>query len=299
MKFWREFRLSDLRFKLLKCVLVSLLAGSLPGARADDAEAGGAGESTPLPWERGFVKLGGLVSVLDSTLTFGLQSGSGVKINGEDELGLDSKLTVIRAEGMFRPGDSRRQQLDVSYAGFHRDGDTTLSGGMTIDNITYPAGADVRTVFNFDLIRASYSYALVQTERMRLAVGAGAYVVPVKYGVDIQTTTGRSALEGGDATLPLPELALRAEFQLLPKLFLNASIDGIYFNVSDLKVGLLDTTVALEYRPWRYFGLGFGYSGTLAEVESESTHSHYPGGNSVGNVHVRYSGLSLYGKFTF
>src|SRR5689334_9420966 len=83
-------------------------------------------DSKYLPWEKGSVKVGGFISAFDSTLTFG-RAGSGATFNAEDRLGLDSSLTVIRADAMFRPGPTRRHEIDISYAGYHRDGNATLS----------------------------------------------------------------------------------------------------------------------------------------------------------------------------
>jgi hypothetical protein len=121
----------------------------------------------------------------------------------------------------------------------------------------------------------------------------------VRYGLEIQTQGGRSAVEGADTTLPLPALALRGEFQLIPKLFLYSGIDAMYLEISDFKGSLLDVNVGLEYRPWKHFGLGLGYNSMAVKVEAEESSSRYPGANFVGNVDVRFSGLLLYGKFSF
>jgi len=136
---------------------------------------------------------------------------------------------------MYRPGKSLRNQIDFSYAGYHRRGTTTLSQGISIGNTTYPVGATVESVFNFDIIRGTYSYALLQDERMRIALGLGVFAVPLHYSLKGETTGGRAVVEGADTTLPLPALALRGQFQLIPKLFLNASIEAMYLEISDFK----------------------------------------------------------------
>ncbi len=256
------------------------------------------GASRFLPWEKGSVKVGGFVSAFDSTLTFGRANGSGATFNAEDRLGLDSSLTVIRVEGMYRPGESLRHQLDFSWGGYHRDGQATVSEEFTIGDATYPVGAEVNTVFNFDVIRLTYSYALVQNERVRLALGIGVYALPLEYSLDIATGGNRSVAEGSDTTLPLPSVALRAEWQVIPKVFLNFAVDGMYAEVSEFTGGLLDGTVAVEYRPWKHVGFGLGYSGLIARVKAE-TDSDYPGADFIGEVEVDYNGLLLYGKFSF
>src|SRR4051812_25791855 len=104
-------------------IVSGILAGALSTTRAD---------GDYLPWEKGSVSVGGLISSFDSELTFGFTSGQSVELSGEDNLGMDSTLAVVRAEIMYRPGKSLRHQIDFSYAGFHRDGDATLSRSLTI-----------------------------------------------------------------------------------------------------------------------------------------------------------------------
>jgi len=251
-----------------------------------------------MPWEKGAVAFGGFVAFFDSDLTFGTSGTSG-SINAENDLGLGSRLTVFRAGAMYRPGESRRNQLDFTYANYKRDGSATLTQDITIDNVTYPIGAQVETVFNFGIINGTYSYAFWQSERARLAFGAGVYVIPLRYQVDIQTTGGNTAVEGADTTLPLPALALRGEFQLISKLFLNASVQGMYLEIDDFKGSLADFNLGIEYRPWKHIGVGVAYNFMGVNVTGESSSSKYPGANFVGEVDVRFNGLSLYGKLSF
>lgn len=252
-----------------------------------------------LPWEKGAVAFGGFATFFSSDLIFGIEGTDGGSINAEDLLGLDSDLVVFRAGAMYRPGKSRRQQLDFSYASYDRDGSATLAEEITIGGVTYPVGAQVESVFDFDIIRGSYSYAFWQSERVRVALGLGIYAVPLKYGVSIETTGGNTVVEGADTTLPLPALALRGEFLLFNKLFLNAAVEGMYLELDDFKGSLLDMNIGLEYRPWRHFGLGLAYNFLGVDVTGESSSSNYPGTDFVGSVDVRYSGLFLYGKFSF
>ena len=264
-------------------------------ATAEDAKP----ESRFLPWEKGSVKFGGFIAAFDSTIGFGINEAAGVEINAEKLLDLDTSLTVLRLDAMYRPGKSLRYQIDLSWAAYHRDGSATLNEEIEINDMTFPVGAKVDTVFNFDIIRGDYTYAILQDERMRIALGLGVYAVPLRYSVEVETTGGRTKIEGADTTLPLPALALRAEFQLVPRLFLNTYMDAMYLEVSDFKGSLLDVNVGLEYRPWKYVGFGIGYNSMSVDVEGEKDSSDYPGANFIGTVGVRFTGLMLYGKFSF
>ena len=285
--------------RLRSGIVATLLAGTALTYYANAESADSADAKGYLPWEKGSVKLGGFIAAFDSNLGFGVNNAAGVIINAEELLGLDTSLTLWRAEAMYRPGESRRHQFDFIYAAYHRDGSATLSEEIDINGTPYPVGTLVDTVFNFDVFSATYSYAILQDERMRIAVGLGVYGVPLEYSVDLTTTGGNTIVEGADTILPLPAFALRGEFQLVPKLFLNASIDAMYLEVDSFKGSLLDVNLGLEYRPWKHLGIGLGYNGMSVNVEGEDSSSSYPGVNFVGNVDVRYTGLLLYAKWSF
>jgi hypothetical protein len=277
----------------------TILASAASSAIGADESTNSMVLSKESPWEKGSVSLGGFVSVFNSDLSFGLNNAPGVKINAEDVFGLQSTLTVFRANALYRPGESRRNQLDFDYAAYHRSGEATLSSSLTIDGTTYPVGAHVSTIFNFDIIRGTYSYAFIQNDRMRIAAGLGIYAVPLKYGLEIQTSGGLSSVGGADTTLPLPALALRTEFLVVPKVYVNAGFDAMYLEVSNFQGSLLDASMSVEYRPWKHVGFGLGYSYMGLNVKAQNSNSSYPGVNFVGTVDVRFDGLLFYGKYTF
>lgn len=277
---------------------VSMLAAGIQQGLTEESHASFPSEKESA-WEKGFVRFGGYVAAFNSDLGFGIDGGPSVAVDGEGTFGLDSSLTVLRLDGAYRPGESRRHQVDFTYAAYHRKGKKTLSEEIDLGDETIPIGADVTSIFNFDIIRSTYTYAFLQDDRMRVAMGLGIYVVPLEYGLTVETTGGRDAIEGAEVTLPLPAIAVRAEFLLVPKVYLNIEVNFMYLEISDFKGSLTDNTIGVEYRPWKHFGIGLAYSGTSVAVEGESSNSDYPGADFVGSVKVQYSGLFLYGKASF
>jgi hypothetical protein len=275
---------------VLACVSLSWVVA----AAAEDTATSG----TPTPWEKANLQAGGLFPIFTSDLVFGIEGANNQSINAEDILGLDSSLSVLQIGAMYRPGESRRNQLDFSYAGYHRDGSAVLTREIEIEGVTYPVGADVQTVFNFDIFSATYSYAIVQNDHARIALGLGIYVMPLKYDLSIETTGNNTFIEGADTTLPLPVIALRGEFQIVRGLYFNTSIDGMYAEISDFRGAIVDFNLALEYRPWKHLGIGVGYNYFYGGLEGQDS-SDYPGVDFVGSVTIRYSGLLIYTKVCF
>lgn len=202
------------------------------------------------------------------------------------------------ADAVYRPGESRRNQLDFTYASYNRSGSGALTQDFTVDGVTYPVGAQLNTTFNFDIARVDYSYAILQDDRARIALGVGMYVVPLHYSFKGQTTGGGVAAEQDSLTIPLPSICFRGEFLLTPKLYLITAFDGMYLKISDFQGSMFDVTAGLEYRIWKHFGLGAEYASTSVYIQG-STSSSYPGGDFIGTVDVRFTGLMLYAEYSF
>jgi hypothetical protein len=157
---------------LKRWIVVALLLPTYLASAADESTEASTTSALEkaMPWEKANIQVGGLFPIFNSDLVFGIEGNNNQSINAEDILGLDSSLTVFQIGAMYRPGKSRRNQLDFSYAGYHRDGSAVLTREIEIGGITYPVGANVESVFNFDIISATYSYAIIQNDR-RLALG--------------------------------------------------------------------------------------------------------------------------------
>jgi hypothetical protein len=252
-----------------------------------------------LPWSTLELKPGVVFTAIDSRLGFTSLGGGQTKIDMEDKLGLDSRIAVFRADALIRLGARQRHRIDFSYAGYYRSAEKTLTEGIEIGGRPVTPGTVLQSKLDFALFRSSYSYAVFQNERVSFGVGLGAYVIPVTYGVDVHAANNSSGLESYSATLPLPALALRGDFQLIPKLFLVSELDIMYLDVAGIRAGLLDTRLALEYQPWKHVGFGLGCNLMGVNLESTEQNGDYPSASTLTSVRVRTAGLMVYGKVCF
>jgi hypothetical protein len=91
-------------------------------------------------------------------------------VNGEDALGLDSSLTVFRADAVYRFTSNRRHRFDLSYVDLRRSATRTLQTDIQIKDQTFPVGTTVDSLFDIKIIRGAYSYSLFQDERIDLGL---------------------------------------------------------------------------------------------------------------------------------
>jgi len=198
------------------------------------------------PWEKCSFTLGGMLSVVDSDVRFGVK-GVGIDVNFEDLLGLDSSTTSYRLNGSWRFSDNLRHRVDVTWMDLGRSGQLTTQQDVDIGNGTViPAGTGVKTGFQMNLIRTDYSYSFLPDERVDLAATFGLYVAPME--ASLETSTGSGVQRNFDVTAPLPLTGLRMDVALTPKWFLRSSLSLFYLEISSFTGSMTDLALAVEYR---------------------------------------------------
>jgi len=246
------------------------------------------------PWETFSFSFGGFIADVSSDVRIGLEgTGAGVDINLEEALGLNASSTVLRLGATYRFGKSRRHQAEFSWFSMNRDASKRLGRDIVVDNVTYPVGTDVNSFLDFQIWKAAYNYSFLQDDRVNLAAGIGVFVMPIKFGVNAAGIGDTQE----DITAPLPVIGLRADFALTKKWFLRATTDLFYLKIGDFKGAIWDSSTAVEYKPWKNFGLGLAVNGFKVEVEANG--SDYPNVDFVGNINFNYTGLMLYGKLFY
>jgi len=150
-----------------------------------------------------------------------------------------------------------------------------------------------------DMIRLSYSYAFFQNDHVRIGGGLSVYVLPIEYGLKFAVEETPSSLQPRSFTVPVPALALRADFRLWKALYLTSEVNGTYLELLGFQGTLFDASINLEYRLWKHLAVGVGYNGTLVNVASTDSDPEYPGSPSFGEVDVKYHGVLAFAKLTF
>ena len=145
----------------------------------------------------------------------------------------------------------------------------------------------VDTTFNYQIIRAAYSYSFFQDDRMDLAASFGLFVMPIKFAMSAE---GLRSGEGDFSfTAPLPAFGLRGDFAITPRWMLRTNLDFFYLKYQSFTGALVDTRVAVEYNPWDHFGFGLGFDNFRVKLKAKDDGlpvRQFPGGHQVP-VHGR------------
>ncbi len=253
---------------------------------------------TQLPWARYAVQAGYFMTDLDTTLRIG--AGVGLDVDVEKALDLEASLSVFRLDGHWRFSDNRKHRLDLSWYSLRRDAVRTLGEDVVIEDddgeeIVIEAGTDIKSRFDIDFYRLSYSYSFLQDERIDIALGAGIYVAPISAGIEASGLVEGAGKES--FTAPLPTIAFRLDIALKPEWFLRYQTNWLYLKIDSYKGSLLQSIAALEYQPWQHAGLGLAVDTMRIKVEADGNDDIYK--DFSGVIEFGYTGITLYAKLFF
>jgi len=246
------------------------------------------------PWERFSLKLGGYLADLDSSVRIGSSTlGLGASVDVEKALGMESSMSVFRAEASYRFGSTRRHIFNLKYYDFRRSASKTLDAQIEWEGTTYPIGTTVESYYNIGVLKAGYGYAFFQDDRLSLAASIGLFITPIDVGI----SAAGVGSEEEEIIAPLPVVGLNLDFAITPKLFLKQSLEVFYLEIGDFKGAITSLTIACEYNAWKNVGFGLGYD--VFNLNIEANGSDYPNVDFVGEVEFSYTGLLLYTKIYF
>jgi len=215
-------------------------------------------------------------------------------------LGWTPPTRYIKLKGFWRFTDNLRHRLGFEYSSYRRDGDRTILEDFTFEDdqgnqITIPAGSQVNSYFDFDIYKVSYNYSFFQDDRIDLFAGIGFYWMPIGIGVNSTGLISVNEEESFDA--PLPTIALGADFSITPKWFLRTSMELFYLEIKEFKGSIYQSTVALEYLPWKHVGFGLAFDTFNLHIEADG--EDYPEIDFQGELNFNITGLLLYMKMFF
>jgi hypothetical protein len=210
---------------------------------------------------------------------------SGTIVDAESDFGLDesSANLFFHADYRFRP----RHRIDFAFYDLSRDGIKVIERDIEFGDVTFPVGATVVSKFDYRVAKLTYSYSLLQNQKVDLAVATGIYAAFYDYR---STDTETGATEGTDGWAPVPVFGLRGSFLINPRWTANAYLEYFQIDNSDADVTYIDTTISLEYSLRKNTGVGFGFN--LVNVHGEDK-----GSDDAGDFD--YDGLLLYLFYNF
>ncbi|MFC1764442.1 hypothetical protein ACFL6U_20530 [Planctomycetota bacterium] len=244
-----------------------------------------------MPWKKSGLRIGGQAATADSSVTLGINN-LGVNVDLEEALGADTSTTSAYVYAFFRNSKNPKHRYDLSWYSLKRSSSKTIGQDITIGDTTFPLGTTINSHLDMDIIKSSYSYSFIQDDRVDLALSAGLYILPIRFG--IEASGAFQGNEGESITAPLPVFGFRGDIALAPKWILHQRAQLFYLEYGAFKGGISDLGIGVEWRPLKNVGLGVDLTSFMMRVHAEG--GDYPGVDFVGDLRLRTVGLMLYGS---
>jgi len=215
----------------------------------------------------------------------------GTELDFEDDLDIDSSALLFDLG--FSKQFGARHVLALEYFELARSGDQRLTADINFGDEVFSIGADVSSYFNTDVLRLSYGYSIVRSERRNIGFYAGLHVTRLAVGIttrDDLTPDARS--EAADTTAPLPVVGLAGQWFWGPRWIFRGAAQIFRLTVSDYEGSIDHYQLAFEYAFRRRVGFGVGYDYFSIEVAKESRHLK-------GEFDFRFAGPKVYAHFHF
>lgn len=255
---------------------------------AVDAKAGVSVEESKVLDRWTFV-VGGFLTGLDTNIRLDSPIGDlGTTINLEDDLGFSSSESVPRLDLSVILG--KRHQIALGYFKTDRDSSTTLTREIDWGDETFPISADVGAFYDTEFILLSYTYWFYSSETTALGVTGGLTQASLGAGIGVSLLGQGLSVEDDIGTdLPVPQLGFSARTYLGKKFVLNGVLGYIAFDLDDWEGDVASALVSVDYRAWKNFGFGLGYSYTDYDIDALDR-------DFLGKFQYTISGFTLYGR---
>jgi hypothetical protein len=209
--------------------------------------------------------------ILGTTVRLDSDDGPGTEVDSEDDLGLDRLALRPRIGFRWRPG--RRHELEASYLFISRSGVKTLDGDITIDSVTYTAGAALESRIGQSQLGVNYRWAIHAAERSQygLNVGLGATFFDASWLGSGSISNGSGTIADSvrlEESLVGPSLTLGGfgRWRVADRWYIEADLGALYVPVDNIKASIVQGGAAVRYFPLDWLGTELGYSLTAFTV---------------------------------
>lgn len=212
----------------------------------------------------------------------------GTNLNVEDDLGLDDKASMFRAEMVIRLRE--RNRLRVDYFKTTRHGDKVLDQTISFGDQTFFVNDRAQTSLDYRALALTYTRSVLYFDRFELGVGLGLSFLE---GHAKGEVVARNIREKEDGVAPYPTLALDTTWRISKRWSFSARAQTFTAHLTDFTGSLSDYHGDIQYRWRRNFAFGLGY--TSLRIRAESTDLD----NNPGKFNQDIKGPELFIRASF
>lgn len=208
---------------------------------------------------------------------------AGTVIDMEDALGLSGSSNVARLDGFYAFGP--RGSINFSYFDIRRSGSRTINQDISWGDINIPAGSQVNSKFNTQIIKFDYRYNFVADTRTTIAASIGLHVMTIDAALDANAL---SVAESFKVAAPLPLIGLHWAYALSQDWKLTMETQILQMDIGSYRGYVRDARLSLDNDLFDNFGWGIGFN-------SFTINGHAEGDNNLSaDLKYGYEGVMVY-----
>ena len=242
---------------------------------------------------------------------------SKIGINGEDfeplpPINVEDVLRVPSSKGAAWGGInwkiSKRSALEFEYFALNRSGGLTdtFSPPLEVGDGFIESG-EINTFYDTSIMRLTYGYSLLSSERMDLQLKAGIHVAKLEAGLQIQgqictpntvpavppgCPIAQTDTESEDVTAPLPHLGASFTYAFSETWGMRVTAIGFAIEIDSIEGSILELDADVVWKPWEQFGIGAGWRYFNTNVKASTSQLN-------GEFDFEYSGPSVFVNYWF
>ena len=242
---------------------------------------------------------------------------SKIGINGEDfeplpPINVEDVLRVPGSKGAAWGGInwkiSKRSALEFEYFALNRSGGLTdtFSPPLEVGDGFIESG-EINTFYDTSIMRLTYGYSLLSSERMDLQLKAGLHVAKLEAGLQIQgqictpntvpavppgCPIAQTNTESQDVTAPLPHFGASFAYAFSETWGMRVTAIGFAIEIDSIEGSILELDADVVWKPWEQFGIGAGWRYFNTNVKASTSQLN-------GEFDFEYSGPSVFVNYWF
>lgn len=205
----------------------------------------------------------------------------GTDVDLENDLGLQSRLSNFRLEGMWR--FKPRHSLVFAYTSWRRSADRNIERSFDWQGNTYTTGTKINALNNAQFIKLGYEYSLKRTETTEMGVSFAIDALWNKMSAEGEASfTGPGGMVSTGVrkaeqsfVAPAPVFGFNIVQMVSPKVPIRGSAEWLKVNVSGTNASVLDLRGSADYLFNANWGAGAGYSYVRYKVEHKQFDGKY------------------------
>ena len=211
------------------------------------------------------------------------KNGIGATINLQEIFDMTEQTDVFRFDAHYK--FSPNHALEFSY--YTINNNRTKAIGEPIEwNGYYIKDGTLSVKFDTDIYKLNYVYSAYRTNKIDLSLRVGLHITGLTTGITGKADTDKGEVYLGEQstvqlTAPLPVIGIGLKYEIIPRLYVNYTVDYFFLSFEDVQGSLVDSLLSVEYQYNRYFGAGLGFNATNSHLKTTVEDVNYELQNEV------------------